>query len=105
MNFSQFYGEANKQLLEALSNLWFKGHPKEKEHFEKLISTKEPLISEPVFQSIFPWKNAEYTFMEHATKLKILTPDFVQALDKLPFSACNTFLGNFLHRRNYHTIL
>lgn len=83
MNFSQFYGEANKQLLEALSNLWFKGHPKEKEHFEKLISTKEPLISEPVFQSIFPWKNAEYTFMEHATKLKILTPDFVQALDSV----------------------
>ena len=81
MNFAQFYENANKHLLEALSNLWFKGLPKEKAHFEHLISTREPLISEPVFQSIFPWKNAEYTFREHATVLNVLTPEFVNALD------------------------
>ena len=72
MQFSDFYRKANKQLLEALSNNWFKGHPKEAAHFKDLITNREPLISEPVFQTIFPWKCSEYTFAEHASFLGCL---------------------------------
>ena len=83
MQFSDFYQKANKQLLEALSNNWFKGHPKEAAHFKELITTREPLISEPVFQTIFPWKCSEYTFSEHASILNCLDQSFVNALDSI----------------------
>lgn len=83
MQFSDFYRKANKQLLEALSNNWFKGHPKEAAHFKDLITNREPLISEPVFQTIFPWKCSEYTFAEHASFLGCLDQSFVSALDSI----------------------
>lgn len=84
MQFSDFYRKANKQLLEALTNNWFKGHPKEAAHFKDLITHREPLISEPVFQTIFPWKCSEYTFAEHASVLDCLKQTFVNALDSIP---------------------
>ena len=53
-------------------------------------------MAEPVFQSIFPWESSKETFGEHATKLHILSPSFVEALgsDKVdeemrfPMSRC-----------------
>ncbi len=61
-----------------------------------ILSKEEPLMAEPVFQSIFPWESSKETFGEHATKLHILSPSFVQALgsDKVdeemrfPMSRC-----------------
>lgn len=83
MQFSDFYQKANKQLLEALSNNWFKGHPKEAAHFKDLLTNREPLISEPVFQTIFPWKLSEFTFAEHASIPDCLDSSFVSALDSI----------------------
>lgn len=83
MQFSDFYRKANKQLLEALSNNWFKGHPKEAAHFKDLLTNREPLISEPVFQTIFPWRLSEFTFAEHASRLGCLDSTFVNALDSI----------------------
>lgn len=46
----------------------------------RILSEEEPLLSEPVFQSIFPWEESLETFGEHYSKLKILSEPFVQAL-------------------------
>ena len=45
-----------------------------------ILTEEEPLLSEPVFQSVFPWEDSDETLGEHALKLKILTPSFVNAL-------------------------
>ena len=45
-----------------------------------ILSEEEPLLSEPVFQSIFPWEESTETFGEHHSKLNILSQSFVQAL-------------------------
>lgn len=46
----------------------------------KILTEDEPLLAEPVFQSIFPWEEGRETFGEHSSKLGILTPQFVEAL-------------------------
>lgn len=80
MNYAKFYESAERMLVEALSSLWFKGKSKEKEYVRKVLTKDEPLLAEPVFQSIFPWEESLETFAEHADKLKILTPQFINAL-------------------------
>ena len=32
----------------------------------QILSKDEPLMAEPVFQSIFPWESSKETFGEHA---------------------------------------
>lgn len=83
MNFADFYSKANQRLIEALGNMWFKGKSKARKHFEEVVSDREPLISEPVFQTIFPWLTSPYSFMEHATQLNILNKEFVDALNSI----------------------
>jgi superfamily II DNA/RNA helicase len=46
----------------------------------RILTEDEPLLSQPVFQSIFPWEDSKETFGEHASKLHILSPSFVEAL-------------------------
>ena len=45
-----------------------------------ILSKEEPLMAEPVFQSIFPWESSKETFGDHASRLKILSTSFVEAL-------------------------
>lgn len=80
MNYAKFYKDAKQQLIEAMSSLWVPGHPQELEHIRELFEDREPIMSEPEFQTIFPWESAQYTFAEHATKLKLFSPDFIKAL-------------------------
>ena len=61
-------------------SMWFKGKPKEQEYLRYLLTEEEPLMAEPVFQSIFPWEESRETFGEHSSKLGILKPEFVEAL-------------------------
>ena len=82
MNYSDFYKNAKRRLTDALLSLWFSGKKKEQDYLRYVIEEKEPLLAEPVFQSIFPWESSLYTFEEHATKLKILDADFVKALSE-----------------------
>lgn len=96
MNYADFYTSAEKVLIDSLVSLWLRGKAKEVAYMRHILSKEEPLMAEPVFQSIFPWENSKETFGEHATKLHILSPSFVEALgsDKVdeemrfPMSRC-----------------
>lgn len=80
MNYADFYLSAEKALVDSLVSIWFRGKAKEQAYIRQILTKYEPLMAEPVFQSIFPWENSKETFGEHATKLKILSPSFVEAL-------------------------
>ena len=96
MNYADFYTSAEKVLINSLVTLWFRGKAKEQAYMRQILSKDEPLMAEPVFQSIFPWESSKETFGEHATKLHILSTSFVEALgsDKVdeelrfPLSRC-----------------
>ena len=80
MNYVEFYKSAKNVLTDSLVSLWFRGKAKEQEYVRHLLTEAEPLLAEPVFQSIFPWENSNESFEEHASKLKILSSSFVEAL-------------------------
>ncbi len=80
MNYSEFYISAKKMLVDSLVSLWFRGNGKEQEYMRHILTEDEPLLSEPVFQSIFPWEESKETFEEHSSKLNILSSSFVEAL-------------------------
>lgn len=80
MNYAEFYKNAKLRMTDTLVSMWAQGHPAEQECLRELLDKEEPLIAEPVFQTIFPWEPAEETFEEHASKLHILDENFVQAL-------------------------
>lgn len=80
MDYSNFYISAERMLVDSLVTLWFKGRAKEQNYMRKILTEDEPLLAEPVFQSIFPWEEDRETFGEHSSKLGILTPQFVDAL-------------------------
>lgn len=80
MNYSKFYTKAREQLINSMVNLWVRGLSKEQDYLRQLLENEEPLLAEPVFQSIFPWESSEHTFAEHASALNVLKPEFVKAL-------------------------
>lgn len=80
MNYEKFYTAAENRLIDSMVSMWFKGKAKEQEYMRSVLTEEEHLLSEPVFQSIFPWEDSKETFGEHASKLNILTPSFVKAL-------------------------
>lgn len=80
MNYFKFYTKARERLIDTMVNLWVRGHKEEEDYLRQLLIDKEPLLAEPVFQSIFPWESSEHTFAEHASTLRVLKPEFVEAL-------------------------
>lgn len=54
MDYSKFYTDANKALVDALVSTWVSGHKEEQNYLRELLTQKEPLIAPPVFQTIFP---------------------------------------------------
>lgn len=80
MNYADFYTSAKRMLIDSMVSIWFRGSAKEQEYMRYILTEEEPLLSEPVFQSIFPWEDSKETFGEHASKLGILSPTFVEAL-------------------------
>lgn len=56
MDYSKFYTDANKALVDALVSTWVSGHKEEQNYLRELLTQKEPLIAPPVFQTIFHGK-------------------------------------------------
>lgn len=80
MNYADFYTSAQKMLIDSMVSIWFRGQAEEQKYMRHILEEEEPLLSEPVFQSIFPWEESKENFGEHESKLKILTSSFVNAL-------------------------
>ena len=88
MNYLEFYKETKRRLTDGLISLWASGHAVEQEVLRDLLDKKEPLIAEPIFQTIFPWKTSEKTFEEHIGKTFGLEKDFVEALSNIQGEFC-----------------
>ncbi|MDE6479778.1 MAG: DEAD/DEAH box helicase [Muribaculaceae bacterium] len=80
MNFADFYESARNMLIDYITSIWFRGKPAEQAYVRSLLSEDEPLIAEPVFQSIFPWEESKDNFEQHSSKLNILSKSFVDVL-------------------------
>ena len=80
MNYLELYTGSRERLIDAMVNLWLRGKGKEQAYLRHILTDKEPIMADPVFQSIFPWESSKQTFAEHATELNILDKDFVDAL-------------------------
>lgn len=80
MNYKDFYTSSRTALVESLSSMWLPGRVREQRYMKWLLSENEPLLAQPVFQSIFPWESDPNTFEDHATKLGILDTGFAKAL-------------------------
>lgn len=80
MNYQELYTGSRERLIDAMVNLWLRGKGKEQAYLRHILTDKEPIMADPVFQSIFPWESSEHTFAEHATELDILDKNFVDAL-------------------------
>ena len=72
MNYLELYTGSRERLIDAMVNLWLRGKGKEQAYLRHILTDKEPIMADPVFQSIFPWESSEQTFGEHATELNIL---------------------------------
>lgn len=80
MNYKKFYLDTQKSLVDSLVSLWMPGQGKEQRYIKSLLEEEEPLLSEPVFQSIFPWEQSGETLQQHATEMKILDQRLVDAI-------------------------
>jgi hypothetical protein len=80
MNYQELYTGSRERLIDAMVNLWLRGKGKEQAYLRHILTDKEPIMADPVFQSIFPWESSTHTFAEHSTESNILDKDFVEAL-------------------------
>ena len=67
MNYADFYTSAEKVLIDSLVSLWLRCKAKEQAYMRQILSKDEPLMAEPVFQSIFLWESSKAIFGERAT--------------------------------------
>ena len=89
MNYAQLYTSAKKAIVESLISLWVPAKSDVQKYLQRLLTDEEPLIAEPVFQSIFPWESSNHTFAEHSSVLRLLDDNFVSALSNS--AICNEY--------------
>jgi superfamily II DNA/RNA helicase len=77
MNFEKFYKKTENRLTDAALSLWATGDKPMQDYF-KFIFSIEPLLAKPVFQSTFPWEDADKRFEEVTD---VFLPEFIKALD------------------------
>lgn len=54
MNFKEFYTKSENRLTDSILSLWATGDKEMQDYFKNILS-KEPIMSDPVFQATFPW--------------------------------------------------
>jgi len=79
MNFKEFYTKTENRLTDAILSLWATGDKAMQDYYRFLLS-KEPILSDVVFQNTFPWEQVNSTFGEAQS---IFTPEFIEALDSI----------------------
>lgn len=58
MNFLNLYTQAEKDVRLGLLSMWTPGHHPMRQAVENVLA-REPLMAEPVFESMFPWTTTE----------------------------------------------
>lgn len=76
MKFRNFYHAAQSRIKDAATSLWATGDAEMQRYFSWLLE-KEGLMSDPVFQTAFPWENSDKTFSETN---EIFNDNFINAL-------------------------
>ena len=81
MNYSEFYKAAKAELESAFTSMYAKGHPNNVAILKEALK-EEPLVREPVFQTIFPW---ETSGIEFGKLSNLLGNDIINGLDQASF--------------------
>ena len=63
MNYTEFYINTKRRTTEALLSMWAAGKQETQDYLIKIFE-EEPIIAEPVFQSMFPWESSTRSFEE-----------------------------------------
>ena len=79
MNFKEFYTKSENRLTDSILSLWATGDKEMQDYFKNILS-KEPIMSDPVFQATFPWEQASINF-ENAED--VFQSNFIKSLDKI----------------------
>lgn len=81
MNYAEFYTKATEELNSTFLALHGRGDASFHDHLEDMLKN-EPLLREPIFQTIFPWKPYTDKF---GSLTGMLGSDFIDALDNAHF--------------------
>jgi DEAD/DEAH box helicase domain-containing protein len=79
MNFSNFYHKTHDRLKDSILSLWATGDATMQQYFTYILE-KEKIMSEPVFQTSFPWEPSGQIFAQTDT---IFSKDFIKCLDSI----------------------
>lgn len=79
MNFRNFYFKTHNRLKDSILSLWATGDSPMQQYFSYILE-KEKLMSEPVFQTSFPWEPSNKSF-ENTDD--IFSNDFIKCLDSV----------------------
>ena len=79
MNFKEFYTKSENRLTDSILSLWATGDKEMQDYFKNILS-KEPIMSDPVFQATFPWEQASINFENTED---IFQSNFIKSLDKI----------------------
>lgn len=82
MNYAEFYTKATEELNSTFLALHGRGDVSFHDHLEDMLK-HEPLLREPIFQTIFPWEQYQNSF---GSLSNMLGPDFINALDNAHFT-------------------
>ena len=79
MNFRNFYNKTQDRLKDSILSLWATGDATMQQYFSYILEN-EKIMSEPVFQTSFPWEPSEKNFSQADT---IFSKDFIKRLDAI----------------------
>ena len=94
MEYSKFYKDANRIMVNTLLSIWFKGKGKEQIYLREILTKREPLMSEPIFQTVFPWEQSTESFSDFTfcsaedVMVEITSESVVWLLTDLPQVLC-----------------
>jgi len=79
MKYTDVYINAKRRTKEALLSMWAAGKQNTQQYLDKIFE-EEPILAEPIFQSMFPWESNARRFDEFTN---IFDNDFINALSSV----------------------
>lgn len=76
MRYTDLYNNAKRRTKEALLSMWAPGKQDTQEYLNQIFE-EEPILAEPIFQSMFPWESDTHRFEEFTA---VFNEDFINAI-------------------------